>query len=62
MAVPPAKRKRNCVTISDKIEICQYKVKYPSATLETIRLNFAEQLGHDLGKSTGGDILRYKDT
>ncbi len=58
----PAKSKRNGITLSEKIEICQYKEKHPNLTRENVRLYFVKQFGHNIGKSTIGDILRCKET
>ena len=54
----PAKRPRTAISVSAKKSICQFKVKNPTATQDTILRMAKDQLKLTIGRSTVSDILR----
>ncbi len=61
MSQPAAKRTRLEVTNAEKKQLCQYKVKHPSATYDEMVSWFKKTFSKPVGRSTVGDIIRAKD-
>ncbi|XP_041377967.1 tigger transposable element-derived protein 6-like [Gigantopelta aegis] len=61
MASQQKKRKRHEITAFEKREICQYKLTNTKASLDSMSKHFGNTFGHEIRKSTIGDILKNKE-
>jgi len=59
---PPRKQKRTQFTVTERLEIIEYKTKNPKASQDTIAATFAKKWDKPVGRSTVGDILREENS
>jgi len=61
MAPVERKRDRQCLTVKEKREICEYSKSFPSKSQQDVANFFAAKWGKPVKRRTIGDVIKQSD-